>query len=654
MTNHEVDPAHVRRMRHRVAPWIVATVLMGAVASSTVPRAGADSNEGTTNRTSHAGLTAGLGHTCVVVQGAAKCFGANNYGQVGNNSGTDALLSQDVVGLTSGVAAVAAGDWHTCALTTSGGVKCWGRNTSGQLGNNSLTVQRTPVNVTGLTSGVISLTGGSLHTCALTTSGGVKCWGYNASGQLGNGDTVTQKTAVDVTGLSSGVSAITAGLYHTCALTTSGGVKCWGEADAGRVLGNGSVVDQKTPADVTGLTSGVTAISAGEYHTCALISDGTVKCWGRNTYGQIGNASWDNQNLPVDVAGLSVPVVSIAAGGYHTCAVSSAGALTCWGLGTSGQIGHGAWTSENIPADVVGLSSGVSAVSAGQKHTCAVATASLLCWGLNTWGQMGTGDRNASNVPRSPALSFPTTTTPGETIPLAAVPTTNKAPSSTVKSPTNSASPTTVKTPNTSKSTVTTTTVASSKSTPTSSTPTKNGSNTSEPGQPADSDPDGPSSDDSPDGQLQPPTDDILRSLPEPNPAIGPLPPGIGVDIGGPGLTPGEQVDCWWLDKNGDVLTDPGAIDCGTTDSYGSFRATVPVPSGEYSSLTLVAVGRQSGTGLRQRVIVDRAAADARGVDSFPWWWLVLLIAATLVLVVVFRRRRRDEDGAQAGDATGF
>jgi alpha-tubulin suppressor-like RCC1 family protein len=639
---------------------MVATVLVCASAAAIVPTVRADSNEGTTTRTAHAVLTAGLGHTCVVVGGTAKCFGANNYGQVGNNSGTDALLSQDVSGLSSGVSAISAGDWHNCALVTGGGVKCWGRNTSGQLGNNSLTNQRTPVNVSGMSSGINSLTGGSLHTCALTAGGGVKCWGYGASGQLGNGGTAVQKTPVDVTGLTSGVTAITAGLHHTCALTSGGGVKCWGEADAGRVLGNGSTTDQSTPIDVAGLTSGVTAVSAGEYHTCALLTGGTVRCWGRNNYGQIGNASWDHQSLPVDVAGLPAPVVSIAAGGYHTCAVTTAGAATCWGLGSSGQVGHGAWTSENIPADVVGLTTGVSAVSAGQKHTCAVTTGSVVCWGLNTWGQLGAGDRDSSNVPRSPAVSVPTTSPPAESIPaLAAATTTTKAPFTTVKSPTTTKappasvkSPTTTNAPSTGKP-VTTTSIASGKATPTTSVPRNDATDTSGPGQSTDLDPGEPSDNrDFPADAPQPPSEDILRSLPEPNPPVGPIPPGIGVDVGGPGLTPGEQVDCWWLDEDGNVLAVPGAVDCGTTGNDGSFSATVPVPPGEYSSLTLVAVGRQSGKGIRQGVIVRNESSNVvTEGNTFSWWWLALVIAATLLVLLFFWRRRRDDETVSVTDA---
>jgi alpha-tubulin suppressor-like RCC1 family protein len=126
------------------------------------------------------------------------------------------------------VVQVVAGYYHTCALTTGGGVKCWGHNDSGKLGDGTTTDRATPSDVSGLGSGVSALAAGSGHTCALTTEGGVKCWGHNDSGQLGDGTTTSRATPVDVSGLASGVSALAAGSGHTCALTTEGGVKCWG------------------------------------------------------------------------------------------------------------------------------------------------------------------------------------------------------------------------------------------------------------------------------------------------------------------------------------------------------------------------------------------------------------------------------------------
>ena len=161
-----------------------------------------------------------------------------------------------MAGLTSGVSMVTTGDGHSCALTTSGGVKCWGRNNYGQLGNGSTTNSPTPVDVTGLTSGVASISAGASHTCAVTTAGGLKCWGRNLNGQLGNASIANSSTPVDVAGLASGVATVSAGGTYTCAVTTAGGAKCWGDNHFGQ-LGNASNSDALAPVDVFGMSTGV-------------------------------------------------------------------------------------------------------------------------------------------------------------------------------------------------------------------------------------------------------------------------------------------------------------------------------------------------------------------------------------------------------------
>ena len=255
-------------------------------------------------------LSAGREHTCAVTAtGGLKCWGSNLLGQLRDGTTTDRETPADVTGLTSGVAAVSAGkgnfgEGHTCAVTTAGGVKCWGLNRDGQLGDGTNADSNTPLDVFGLTSGVTGVSVGARHTCALTTAGGVKCWGYNELGQLGDGTLAYWNTPVDVVGLTSGVSTVSGGTEHTYALTTTGSLKCWGGNQFGQ-LGNGTFVGSNTPVDVVGLTSGVAAVSVGDIHTCGLTTTGGVKCWGFNGHAQLGGGTFTNRNAPVDVTGVT-------------------------------------------------------------------------------------------------------------------------------------------------------------------------------------------------------------------------------------------------------------------------------------------------------------------------------------------------------------
>jgi hypothetical protein len=334
-------------------------------------------------------VSAGDLHTCARASaGGVKCWGNNDSGELGDGTTTDRPTPVDVSGLTSGVAAVTAakGQDYTCARTSAGGVKCWGANDFGQLGDGTTRERRVPVDVSGLTSGVAEVAAAG-HTCALTSAGGVKCWGSNEEGELGDGTTTERHTPVDVSGLTSGVAAISAGAgHHTCALTRAGGVKCWGNNDIGQ-LGQVCRTPCTTPVDVSGLTSGVAAISAGAFHTCALTSAGGVKCWGSITDGR----------TPVDVSGLTSGVAAISAGAGHTCALTSAGGVKCWGANINGQLGDGTTKVRHTPVNVFGLMRGVAAISAGGQHTCALTSGGgVKCWGNNYSGQLG--DNKACGV----------------------------------------------------------------------------------------------------------------------------------------------------------------------------------------------------------------------------------------------------------------
>jgi alpha-tubulin suppressor-like RCC1 family protein len=195
-------------------------------------------------------------------------------------------------GHSSTASSITAGDGYTCAVTSGGAAKCWGRNDLGQLGNGTRRSRSIPAAVHQLAGGVVALSAGDHHACALTRAGAVKCWGFNRFGQLGDGTTWDDDrlAPVGVIGLGSGVSAVAAGHAHTCALTSAGAVKCWGSNRYGQ-LGDATQADRRTPVDVWGLASGVAAITAGFAHTCALMTSGAVKCWGANWSGQLGNGS---------------------------------------------------------------------------------------------------------------------------------------------------------------------------------------------------------------------------------------------------------------------------------------------------------------------------------------------------------------------------
>ena len=339
-----------------------------------------------------AAIAGGWYHTCALTTtGGVKCWGQNDLGQLGDNSTTNRLTPTDVTGLTSGVTAIATGLYHSCAITTAGAVKCWGKNDNGQLGDNSIIQRLTPVDVSGLSSGVVALRLGFDHTCALTTSGGMKCWGANSSGQLGDGTNTNHLTPIDVPSLTSGVTAIALGAVHTCAVVATGGVKCWGANGNGQ-MGNNTTTGSMYPVDVSGLASGVTAITAGFAHTCARTTSGGVKCWGMNDNGQLGDNSTTQHLTPVDVFGLTSGVSTIAGGAIHTCALTTAGGMKCWGSNSNGQVGNNATTDSLASADVSGLTSGVAAIAVGGYHTCALTTANAAkCWGANYRGQVGDG-----------------------------------------------------------------------------------------------------------------------------------------------------------------------------------------------------------------------------------------------------------------------
>ena len=357
-------------------------------------------------------------YTCALAStGAAYCWGAASYGQLGNggaNSTPGVPVAVTTSGVLSGVTLteIATGSGTTCALSSGGAGYCWGQDVNGELGNNSTTSSTVPVAMTmsGLGAGetLIQISLGTNFGCALDSANAVYCWGLNTSGQVGNPATGTHfvvPTAV------TSQSTISAGYTHSCLIRNGKGY-CWGDNSDGE-LGNNSTASSSTPVavSISGVLAGVilTQIVAGYYFSCALSSTGTVYCWGFNADGELGNNSTTNSSVPVAVStsgvlsGVSVTQIT-ADSGYNACALGSNGQAYCWGRNSDGQLGNNTVTSSSVPVAVstAGVLSGVTVtqVSVGNDLACALGTTGLAyCWGLNSNGELGNNSTTNSSVP---------------------------------------------------------------------------------------------------------------------------------------------------------------------------------------------------------------------------------------------------------------
>ena len=345
-------------------------------------------------------VTAGFEHTCAVQgDGNTRCFGLNDGGQLGigtsgganQRSGTPLIVGGPVLG-------VDAGGNHTCAMTPTGTANCWGYGFYGQLGNDATNDSAVPVTVVRLdtTSGSAAenATGLGLgfdHSCAALASGGAKCWGRDQVGQIGNGvlpPNPPQYALPEDVFRTSTVARVASGATHSCAVLLDGTVQCWG-SNAYGALGNSDPGNFTFPKTVVGVTN-ATRVSAGLNHACALLASGLVQCWGRGDEGQLGNGGFVNSATPVMVSGITT-ATSIGLGNAHGCARLLGGTVRCWGRNVEGQLGNSSTTVSAVPVIVTGLSS-ATGVAGGGFHSCATLSAgSVNCWGRGDLGQLGNG-----------------------------------------------------------------------------------------------------------------------------------------------------------------------------------------------------------------------------------------------------------------------
>jgi len=352
-------------------------------------------------------LATGTRHTCALTPvGTVRCWGANGSGQLGDGTTATGTHPVEVAGLGEPVDGLAAGGLHTCALTRSRQVKCWGAGGNGQLGDGTGADRTSPTPVLALDDAV-SLDSGNWHACAVTAAGGVRCWGDNGNGQLGDGTTTQRLAPVDVVGLSTRAVAVATGHHHACALLNDGTVRCWGDNGSGQ-LGDGTQTQRQTALPVMGLSDAV-AIAAGHGHTCAVTTAGAVRCWGANANGQLGDGTTAMRLTPVEVGGLSSGAVAVAAGDgdSHTCAVMEEGTVNCWGANANGQLGDGTTVARALPVSVSGLTAGVR-VAAGEKHSCVlVKSGAVACWGNNDAGQLGDATQASGTTPVPAVATVP-------------------------------------------------------------------------------------------------------------------------------------------------------------------------------------------------------------------------------------------------------
>jgi len=320
---------------------------------------------------------------CALVSGGVQCWGNAGVGPIKNGVARETLLPVRVIG--AGATAVSQGPAHGCAVVNGGG-QCWGDNYEGGLGDGTMTASRTPVPVSGLSSDVTAVSAGGAFACAIV-AGGLHCWGANTGGQLGTDEPgLRSVTPIAVSKLSSGVTAVSAGDNHACAIV-NGEAFCWPSYGG---LG---------PQPVDGLGAGVSAISAGFGRTCAVV-DGGAWCWGDNAYGALGHSALtlDRSDVPVPVDGLSTGVTAISTGGFSSCAIVNGG-VRCWGANNRGELGNDSTTTSPSPVPVSGIESGATAISVGDSHACAVVNGGVQCWGDNSLGELGDGSQRSSLVP---------------------------------------------------------------------------------------------------------------------------------------------------------------------------------------------------------------------------------------------------------------
>jgi len=363
------------------------------------------SQEGSTY--SYSTISASQDSTCAVAEDhSMRCWGRDDYMQLGRIGWQGQNMYQPTnVSLTYGGGSASALETsaygnHACALMSDERIKCWGDSTYGQLGTSGGSSLPDVTNFWSTSSMPTQVSSGRNHTCAILVDQSVWCWGDNNWAQMGRGfiSNAPFWSPAQVPQIGSTSIAVSAGAEHSCAILTNGSAYCWGWITYGK-LGDGglsSTIGNPSWVAVLPQNRTVAAISAGHHNTCAILDDGTVRCWGLNNYGQYGDGTTTTQQTSSGEALLpsGKTAIAIDVGAYHVCAILNDDSTYCWGKNNYGQLGVGSTVSFHTTPTQVNVPNGItfSTISTGYDHTCAISSdASAYCWGDNSHGELGDG-----------------------------------------------------------------------------------------------------------------------------------------------------------------------------------------------------------------------------------------------------------------------
>jgi len=352
----------------------------------------------------------GGAHACALLaNGAMTCWGENGFGQLGTGDTTPLSSPSTALVFPDGFVpkTLVLGNQHTCAIAADDRIKCWGSNEKGQLGPDATGNRHAPGPDLRLRSRtVVALAAGDDHACAVLAGGALKCWGRNTDGQLGLGDVANRGDGTGQMGdalpevsLGGPAIAVATGAAHTCAVTDDGAVRCWGAGDAGQ-LGTGDDADALAPpATGIALPRAATAVAAGANYACALLAGGQATCWGGGARGQLGTGDTADSAAPAGMLAFPSKATALAGGAHHACALLESGRIACWGANDHGQLGLGD-TQDRLGPTLVDTGAGrVRALRAGGDATCILDDGGVRCWGANDRGQLGLGDAVARPAP---------------------------------------------------------------------------------------------------------------------------------------------------------------------------------------------------------------------------------------------------------------